>query len=47
VAGVGIAFVMTYLFTVSAERERRPIAPHRHIPSQSWCKNAKIDDPSL
>jgi hypothetical protein len=46
-AGVGIFAIATLLFKVSAERERRPIAPYQHIPSQRWCKHAKIDDPSL
>mmetsp|Transcript_42464 Transcript_42464/g.65269 ORF Transcript_42464/g.65269 Transcript_42464/m.65269 type:complete len:80 (-) Transcript_42464:109-348(-) len=47
IAGVGIALTATLLFKVSAERERRPVAPYKHIPSQMWCKHAKIDDPSL
>mmetsp|Transcript_20087 Transcript_20087/g.55925 ORF Transcript_20087/g.55925 Transcript_20087/m.55925 type:complete len:80 (-) Transcript_20087:2198-2437(-) len=46
-AGVGIAVVMTCIFKISAERERRPIAPYKHIPSQNWCKHAKIDDPTF
>mmetsp|Transcript_8175 Transcript_8175/g.9509 ORF Transcript_8175/g.9509 Transcript_8175/m.9509 type:complete len:80 (+) Transcript_8175:127-366(+) len=45
--GVGIAVIMACLFKVSAAKERRPIAPYKHIPSQSWCKFAKEDDPSL
>ncbi|CAJ1942250.1 unnamed protein product [Cylindrotheca closterium] len=47
IAGVGIVCVATMLFSVSAERERRPVAPFRQIPSQSWCKHAKTDDPRL
>mmetsp|Transcript_8859 Transcript_8859/g.14906 ORF Transcript_8859/g.14906 Transcript_8859/m.14906 type:complete len:80 (+) Transcript_8859:1-240(+) len=35
------------IFQVSAANERRPIPPRVHIPSQMWCKHAKIDDPSL
>jgi hypothetical protein len=46
-AGVGIAVVFSALFTVSAQRERRPVAPYKHIPSQMWAKHAKVDDPSL
>lgn len=45
--GMGIAVIMACLFKVSAAKERRPIAPYKHIPSQSWCKFAKEDDPSL
>jgi hypothetical protein len=48
----GVAFLcvgvcMATLFKISAEKERRPIAPYKHIPSQMWCKHAKEDDPSL
>mmetsp|Transcript_29158 Transcript_29158/g.53359 ORF Transcript_29158/g.53359 Transcript_29158/m.53359 type:complete len:80 (+) Transcript_29158:98-337(+) len=48
----GLAFVVIggvcgMIFKVSASKERRPIAPYKHIPSQRWCKYAKIDDPSL
>ncbi|KAG7357260.1 hypothetical protein IV203_001948 [Nitzschia inconspicua] len=46
-AGVAVGFSFLYLFSVSIERERRPIAPASHIPSQKWCKYAKVDDPSL
>jgi len=46
-AGLGIAVVMMGLFKVSASKERRPIAPYKQIPSQSWCKFAKEDDPRL
>lgn len=45
--GVAIATIMLGLFTVSAARERRPIAPYKKIPSQSWCKHAAEDDPRL
>ena len=34
-------------FQWSASVERRLCPPYRHIPSQSWCKWAKHDDPSL
>jgi len=44
-AVVGLAVVN--LFNISASKERRPIAPYKHIPSQRWCKHAKEDDPSL
>eukprot|EP00953_Heterococcus_sp_UTEX-ZZ885_P020350 11396-Heterococcus_DN1.PRE.1 len=27
--------------------QRRPNAPHHHIPSQLWSKHAEEDDPSL
>jgi hypothetical protein len=46
-AGFGILVISTVLFKISAERERRPVPPFKHIPSQRWCKHAKIDDPSL
>ena len=46
-AGVGIATAAIFLFRVGCEVERRPVAPYKHIPSQRWCKHAKIDDPSL
>eukprot|EP00934_Nitzschia_sp_Nitz4_P001107 Nitzschia sp. Nitz4//scaffold78_size91513//52236//52641//NITZ4_004930-RA/size91513-snap-gene-0.123-mRNA-1//1//CDS//3329558133//1107//frame0 len=46
-AGVGIAVLFGMMFTVSAQRERRPIPPFKHIPSQMWAKHAAIDDPSL
>jgi len=42
-----IAVTASLIFSVSAEKERRPIAPYKHIPSQLWCKHAKEDDPSL
>ena len=42
-----IAVTASLIFKVSAEKERRPIAPYKHIPSQRWCKHAKEDDPSL
>mmetsp|Transcript_30639 Transcript_30639/g.45348 ORF Transcript_30639/g.45348 Transcript_30639/m.45348 type:complete len:80 (-) Transcript_30639:317-556(-) len=42
-----ISIVCMGIFKVSAEKERRPIAPAWHIPSQRWCKHAKEDDPSL
>ncbi|GMI61344.1 hypothetical protein ScalyP_jg6186 [Parmales sp. scaly parma] len=34
-------------FTTSAQKERRPIAPKWHIPSQRWALNAEKDDPTL
>ncbi|CAM9354458.1 unnamed protein product [Hapterophycus canaliculatus] len=43
--GIGLAFIA--IARVSSDRERRPIAPAFHIPSQKWCKHAKEDDPSL
>eukprot|EP00429_Kryptoperidinium_foliaceum_P009399 CAMPEP_0176007268 /NCGR_PEP_ID=MMETSP0120_2-20121206/3145_1 /TAXON_ID=160619 /ORGANISM="Kryptoperidinium foliaceum, Strain CCMP 1326" /LENGTH=78 /DNA_ID=CAMNT_0017340023 /DNA_START=84 /DNA_END=320 /DNA_ORIENTATION=- len=46
-AGVAIGVIFMGLFSVSAARERRPVAPYKHIPSQMWAKHAKVDDPSL
>jgi hypothetical protein len=46
-AFVGVGVMAAMLFKVSAEKERRPVPPYKHIPSQYWCKYAKIDDPSL
>ncbi|CAM9193791.1 unnamed protein product [Pylaiella littoralis] len=43
--GIGLAFIA--IARISSERERRPIPPAFHIPSQRWCKHAKEDDPSL
>eukprot|EP01135_Chromosphaera_perkinsii_P001524 Nk52_evm4s206 gene=Nk52_evmTU4s206 len=47
-----LAFAGTFaaaslVFQWSSSIERRPIAPIRPIPSQGWCKWAKVDDPSL
>jgi len=47
VAFVTIGFLCANLFRISAEKERRPIAPYKHCPSQRWAKHAKEDDPSL
>jgi hypothetical protein len=47
VAFAVIGFACFNLFNISAAKERRPIAPYKHIPSQKWCKHAKEDDPSL
>ena len=47
VCAFGICVVSSLIFKVSAEKERRPIPPYKHIPSQRWCKHAKEDDPSL
>ena len=33
--------------TISFAKERRPIPPAWHIPSQKYAVHAKIDDPSL
>jgi hypothetical protein len=46
-AGVGVCVIFSLLFRVSSQLERRPIAPYKQIPSQSWCKYAKVDDPRL
>jgi hypothetical protein len=35
------------MWYVSAQLERRPVPPHRFIPSQLWCKYAAEDDPRL
>ncbi|GMH56124.1 hypothetical protein TrVE_jg10133 [Triparma verrucosa] len=42
---IGVACFCT--FTISASKERRPIPPAWHIPSQRWAVHAKADDPSL
>jgi hypothetical protein len=47
VAGVVIFGLSAVVFTISAQKERRPVPPFKHIPSQRWCKYAKEDDPSL
>jgi len=47
IAATGIFLSAAMLFSVSAQKERRPIPPRVHIPSQRWCKHAKEDDPSL
>jgi hypothetical protein len=48
----GVAFAVVAvcavgIFQVSAAKERRPIPPRTHIPSQLWSKHAIEDDPSL
>jgi hypothetical protein len=47
IAHVGVFCVCAAIFSISSDKERRPIAPYKHIPSQMWCKHAKEDDPSL
>eukprot|EP00984_Skeletonema_dohrnii_P029309 scaffold19798_cov142-Skeletonema_dohrnii-CCMP3373.AAC.2 len=47
ICAFSICVVSSLIFKISAEKERRPIAPFKHIPSQRWCKHAKEDDPSL
>lgn len=47
IAGAVVAVLAVGIFRVSAAKERRPLAPHTHIPSQYWCKHAVEDDPSL
>mmetsp|Transcript_2846 Transcript_2846/g.3903 ORF Transcript_2846/g.3903 Transcript_2846/m.3903 type:complete len:80 (-) Transcript_2846:226-465(-) len=47
IAYVISGFICAYVCKISASKERRPIAPYKHMPSQMWCKHAKIDDPSL
>lgn len=47
ICAFSICILSSMVFKVSAEKERRPIAPYKHIPSQRWCKHAKEDDPSL
>ena len=47
VCAASVAASCLYLFSVSIEKERRPLPPAWHIPSQKWCKHAKEDDPSL
>ena len=47
VAAAAVIMSSAMVFSVSASRERRPIPPCKHIPSQRWCKHAKEDDPSL
>mmetsp|Transcript_26096 Transcript_26096/g.31587 ORF Transcript_26096/g.31587 Transcript_26096/m.31587 type:complete len:80 (+) Transcript_26096:167-406(+) len=46
ILGVGLVLTSFMIFRVSAAKERRPVPPLKHIPSQRWCKFAKIDDPS-
>ena len=43
----GVFVVSAMIFKVSADLERRPIPPYKHMLSQKWCKHAKEDDPSL
>ena len=45
-AGI-IAALNVAVFSISSSKERRPIAPSKPLLSQSWCKHAKEDDPSL
>jgi hypothetical protein len=47
IASAAILIIAMGIFQVSAAKERRPIPPFRHIPSQRWCKHAVEDDPSL
>jgi anti-sigma-K factor RskA len=47
VAGGVVALLFIGLCQVSSARERRPVPPLRHLPSQSWCQHAVEDDPSL
>eukprot|EP00985_Skeletonema_marinoi_P017040 scaffold9257_cov171-Skeletonema_marinoi.AAC.2 len=47
ICAFSICVISSLIFKISAEKERRPIAPFKHIPSQRWCKHAKEDDPSL
>lgn len=42
-----ILLACTCTGVVSATKERRPIPPAWHIPSQRWAVHAKEDDPSL
>ncbi|GKY95638.1 hypothetical protein MPSEU_000525000 [Mayamaea pseudoterrestris] len=46
-AGLAVGVMLMGLIKISSDRERRPIPPIRHIPSQYWCKHAAEDDPSL
>ncbi|KAG5176408.1 hypothetical protein JKP88DRAFT_322411 [Tribonema minus] len=47
VAFGAIALLNLAVFNLSRQLERRPVAPHKHIPSQLWCTHAEEDDPSL
>ena len=47
VAAAAVSMSSAMVFSVSASKERRPIPPYKHIPSQRWCKHAYEDDPSL
>ncbi|OAO16634.1 hypothetical protein AV274_1631 [Blastocystis sp. ATCC 50177/Nand II] len=47
IAAVVMVALSIPVFIASANMERRPIPPVRHIPSQYWCKHAKEDDPRL
>lgn len=47
IALVTVGFLCVNLFALSASKERRPMPPYKRIPSQSWAKHAKEDDPSL
>ena len=47
----GVAFAVVGVMSmaicrVSAAKERAPLPPVFHVPSQSWRKYAKVDDPS-
>ena len=46
IVACGWAVAWYFVFNLSASLERRLCPPCRPIPSQSWCKYAKIDDPS-
>lgn len=47
IAGAVVGILAIGIFQVSTSRERRPIPPPWHIPSQYWCKHAIEDDPRL
>ena len=40
--GLGIALILIPAFNLSADRERRPMPPTRHIWSQRWAKHAEV-----
>jgi len=46
IVAVGWMVAWYFTFNLSASLERRLCPPCRPIPSQSWCKHAKEDDPS-
>jgi hypothetical protein len=47
IAFMAIFAISVPVFYISAQLERRPVPPYRQIPSQRWCKYAKVDDPRL
>jgi len=47
VGAASVAASCLFIFSVSIAKERRPMPPAWHIPSQKWCKHAKEGDPSL